>query len=403
MKRLLKIVSTLTLMLILVACANFEGGNQNNTGVPGGTNTEEENAGDIGQSTEEENENDESDKTGETDDSTEDDNQGETYWITGTTVNFRKSPAMDGEIIAQLAKGTEVIKISEEGEWLYIRYGEINGYVHGDYASANPPSGANDGEDEEQDAEITYVPEEVVYNILNPELIPTKAPAQGTAEEILNGWETMPVGAVLSSEQLDRENLSSYFVEYEISDAVFNIINGRSYRENPDVQLEDLRYLKVLHYNFEHEIQVGELIVSRELATDFICIFYELFCEEYEIQSMYLVDYYWTGDPTDTDSASIEYNNTSAFMYRPATSSSDLSKHAYGRAIDINPQQNPYVSYSSGSPVWSHRNASDYIDRTTGLPHMITEEDTCYKIFTKYGFSWGGSWKNPKDYQHFYK
>ena len=90
-------------------------------------------------------------------------------------------------------------------------------------------------------------------------------------------------------------------------------------------------------------------------------------------------------------------------MYRPATGSSKLSKHSYGRAIDINPQQNPYVSYSSGSPVWSHENANDYIDRTTGLPHVITENDVCYQIFTKYGFTWVGSWTNIKDYQHFQK
>ena len=44
------------------------------------------------------------------------------------------------------------------------------------------------------------------------------------------------------------------------------------------------------------------------------------------------------------DFASIEADNTSAFNCRAATGSSRWSEHAYGRAIDIDPIENPYVS-----------------------------------------------------------
>lgn len=220
---------------------------------------------------------------------------------------------------------------------------------------------------------------------------------------IAANWQTIPAGTVIDKANIDFNNLSQYFVAYEIPEDVYNYINGKSYQENPYIALSDLRYVKLLHYNFNHELQVGELIVAADLQGDYLGIFAELFAAEYEIQSMYLPDKYWTGDPTSTDSASIDVNNSSCFMYRPATGSSKLSKHSYGRAIDINPQQNPYVSYTSGEPKWSHENANDYIDRTTGLPHVITENDICYQIFTKYGFTWGGSWTNVKDYQHFQK
>lgn len=222
-------------------------------------------------------------------------------------------------------------------------------------------------------------------------------------EALVANWETIPAGTVIATEEIDFNNLTPYFVTYEISDEVYNYINEKSYCENEDVSLSDLRYMKLLHYNFEHELQVGELIVAAELESDFIGIFTELFEAEYEIQSMYLPDRYWTGNPTDTDTASIDVNNSSCFMYRPVTGGSKLSMHSYGWAIDINPQQNPYVSYRTGSPVWDHENANDYIDRTTGLAHMITEEDVCYQIFIKYGFEWGGSWEYIKDYQHFEK
>lgn len=230
----------------------------------------------------------------------------------------------------------------------------------------------------------------------NPEDPGTAAVSEGDLEHV-------PAGTIIDISTVDSSRIDDYFKAYTISDEIYGIINGKSFQENTEVSRDDLRYVKVLHYNFEHRVQVGELIVAASLADDYTAIFKELFNAEYEIQSMYLPDKYWTGDGTSTDSASIDANNSSSFLYRPATGSGKLSKHSYGRAIDINPQQNPYVSYSSGSPEWSHSNADAYIDRTTGLPHVITEEDTCYKIFTAHGFTWGGSWKNPKDYQHFQK
>lgn len=232
---------------------------------------------------------------------------------------------------------------------------------------------------------------------------PAEEQKETETEKIVSEWETIPAGTIIKKDLIDDENLNRYFVAYEISDEIYGVILGKSYQANPDVTLSELRYMKILHYNFNHELQVGELIVAKDLVSDFSGIFKELFLAEYEFQSFYLPDKYWTGDPASTDSASIDENNSSCFMYRRATGSGKLSKHALGRAIDINPQQNPYVSYATGSPVWSHENANDYIDRTTGLAHVITEDDICYQIFTRYGFTWGGSWETIKDYQHFQK
>lgn len=215
--------------------------------------------------------------------------------------------------------------------------------------------------------------------------------------------EHIPAGTLIAEDQIDRNTLSQYFCAFPISDEIYERINGKSYRENDNIGLEQLRYIKVLHYNFDHQLQMGELIVNADLAEDYTNIFRELFEVEYEIQSMYLIDNYWTGDGDTSDTASIEVNNTSAFCYRAVTGGTKLSNHAFGRAIDINPQQNPYVSYSSGSPVWSHDNADAYIDRSAGLDHMIDHDDICYQIFAKYGFSWGGDWNSVKDYQHFEK
>ena len=200
-------------------------------------------------------------------------------------------------------------------------------------------------------------------------------------------------------------NADEYFTINEIvqGDVVYERINGRSYRENPDISLSDLRYLTVLHYNFDGLVQTGEIIVNASIAEDTVSVFKELFSKRYQIFSMYLVDNYWTGDGDSSDTASIEVNNTSAFNYREITGGGRLSNHAYGRAIDINPQQNPYVTYNGDTPVYTHANAAPYIDRTSGDPHVIVEGDDCYNAFIAHGFSWGGHWDDPVDYQHFEK
>lgn len=217
--------------------------------------------------------------------------------------------------------------------------------------------------------------------------------------------ENLAVGDLVDASVVAADK-DQYFKVYEITegDAVYNRINGRSYYENDNIGLADLRYIRLVHYNFEHNVQVGEIIVNAAIAEDVINVFKELYDAEYEIQSMQLVDDFWTGDGDSSDSNSIDHNNTSAFCYRTVTGGGSLSNHAYGRAIDLNPQQNPYVWYgSNGQANWSHENANSYIDRTSGDPHVIVQGDTCYNIFTKYGFSWGGLWGNPVDYQHFEK
>lgn len=163
----------------------------------------------------------------------------------------------------------------------------------------------------------------------------------------------LEAGVIIEAKELDFESLEQYFVSMEIEEGgeVYQRIYGRSYVDNPHITLDELRYLKLLHYNFDHVIQVGELIINVELEEDCLEIFRELFEREYEIQSMYLIDNYWTGDGGTSDFASIEVNNTSAFCYREITGGARLSNHALGKAIDINPQQKPYVSYSGGRHV----------------------------------------------------
>ncbi len=242
-------------------------------------------------------------------------------------------------------------------------------------------------------------PGEATSQIKSKEESSTEQESQpNEGSDILINLDEIDAGTELTEDQLDLDQLERYFSSCPISDEIYQRINGKSYKEDGIVPREDLRYLKVLHYGFDHEYRVGELIVNVGLAEEFLEIFQELFEEEYEIEKMELVDNYEADDYI-----SIENNNTSCFNYREVTGGSSLSNHARGCAIDINPQQNPYVTYSDGQPVWSHTNASDYIDRDGGADHMIDHDDVCFKIFQAHGFTWGGDWNSLKDYQHFEK
>ena len=224
--------------------------------------------------------------------------------------------------------------------------------------------------------------------------------------EQLTSIADLKAGTLLSSSQIDKNNLSQYFtaVKIEEGDSVYQRINGKSYQKNNDIKLSDLRYLKMLHMNFNNDIQVGEMIVNKSVADEVLGIFKSLFSDGYQIYSMYLIDDFWEKNAGTADWNSIEANNTSCFCYRAATGGSKLSKHALGRAIDINPMQNPYVTYKDGKPQYSHSNAKDYVsNRSSKKAHVITTSDKAYKAFTKKGWSWGGNWSSPKDYQHFQK
>ena len=196
----------------------------------------------------------------------------------------------------------------------------------------------------------------------------------------------------------------SYPVSETIAPALANTaVNVVSEKEMSElaVSYDDLCYMQVLYYDFDGEIKTGELICNKGIADDLVEIFYELYQNEYRIESIRLIDEF-NGD----DTLSMEYNNTSCFNYRVVDGTSSLSKHAFGCAIDINPFYNPYIVFDktgNGNDHISPEGSEIYVDRTQNFPYKIDENDLCYKLFKEHGFTWGGDWNSCKDYQHFQK
>lgn len=181
-----------------------------------------------------------------------------------------------------------------------------------------------------------------------------------------------------------------------IDDQLFQRIYGKSYKVNATIPKEDLRYVRVSHYGFDSQVHYGELIVHRLIAEKIVCIFQELFDVKYPIEKLRLVD-----DYDADDIRSMSDNNSSAFNFRTIEGTDKLSNHSKGLAIDINPLYNPYVRYFDDCTSVLPDNGTCYADRTLDCPYYIYKDDICYRIFCKYGFTWGGDWVHSKDYQHF--
>jgi hypothetical protein len=178
------------------------------------------------------------------------------------------------------------------------------------------------------------------------------------------------------------------------------MIKDNSWRQGCPVDTVDLRYLKLTYLNYQGEDSVGELIVHKNIADDMVNIMRELYEIGYPINQMKLVS-----DFKGNDWQSIEAGNTSAFNCRKATGSKKWSKHSYGRAIDINPLENPYVSRKGHI---SHKASLKYkkrqhLNHTPSDRAVLLKNDKATLIFKKYGFTWGGDWRTIKDYQHFVK
>ncbi|HVD28537.1 MAG TPA: M15 family metallopeptidase [Mycobacteriales bacterium] len=158
------------------------------------------------------------------------------------------------------------------------------------------------------------------------------------------------------------------------------------------VVLTDLRYLTVSFRGFDGRAHTGELMVHRQVADDVLTVFRRLFAVGYPIERMRITTVAERDGPPTGDG-----NTTGAFNCRPATGSTRWSEHAYGRAIDVDPFQNPYVRGRLVLPEL----ALAYVDRRRLLPGMITAGGPVVAAFRSVGWTWGGGWSTPKDYMHF--
>lgn len=206
-------------------------------------------------------------------------------------------------------------------------------------------------------------------------------------------------GDVVDEQYLNTHGHKAFFSVNAIPDSIFALMKGRSFKADCTVPRSSLRYILCLHRDDGGRSIVGEMVVNKAIAKDVLEIFRQLYEAGYPIERMRLIDY-WDAD----DERAMTANNSSSFNFRFISHTNKVSKHGMGMAIDINPLYNPYTkTLADGKTIVEPAAGKPYLDRQRKYKYKIERGDLCFRLFSKYGFHWGGDWQSVKDYQHFEK
>lgn len=155
--------------------------------------------------------------------------------------------------------------------------------------------------------------------------------------------------------------------------------------------IDSLSLIDVIYYSFDGLRHQGQIIVEARLEDDIYEIFQLIEELKFPIGKVIpIVAYDWE------DGDSMADNNSSAFNFRVIADTNKLSLHSFGRALDINPMQNPVI-YPAGIIAPAGATYQPKNDGTFTAKHPIVKE------FIKRGWHWGGNFEQPKDYHHFEK
>ena len=165
-----------------------------------------------------------------------------------------------------------------------------------------------------------------------------------------------------------------------------------SWRAGCPVGPAQLRRVRVLHWGFDGRVRRGSLDVHATVAAGIVRVFRHLYAARFPIRRMRPVDVYGANDDR-----SMAADNTSAFNCRFVPGTRRWSEHAYGKAIDVNPVENPYVSSAGVQPPAGRA----YLNRSRVRPGMAVGGGVLVRAFAAAGWLWGGRWAGTPDYQHF--
>ena len=153
-----------------------------------------------------------------------------------------------------------------------------------------------------------------------------------------------------------------------------------------------LRRVEVSFHGFDGHVHRGVLVVNADVASSVASVLTELFDRGFAIHRMQPIEAY-RGD----DNASMAADNTSAYNCRTAAQANapaTRSPHANGRAIDVNPYENPWIDPRCGC----FRPDARYGHQRSGTG-VIAKGGVAWTAFTRRGWIWQDN--ATTDFQHF--
>ncbi|NLT31024.1 MAG: M15 family metallopeptidase [Propionibacterium sp.] len=162
-----------------------------------------------------------------------------------------------------------------------------------------------------------------------------------------------------------------------------------TYRAGCPVGPGQLSTITMTYRNYSGTVRTGVLVVRRDIAGITRDAFKEAFDGGFRIGQMTNPDH-WQAD----DVAMMAANNTSAFNCRHVVGNPyRMSPHSTGRAVDINPAQNPYRAPDGR---W-YPTATYATSRPTSVTGLLHTNSPMVKAMTRRGFQWFSGW----DWHHF--
>lgn len=163
----------------------------------------------------------------------------------------------------------------------------------------------------------------------------------------------------------------------------------------PEEIIKQLELVPVNYLNFDFRPRVGQLVVAQSVAGEIQEIFGRIRDGRFPIRSIVPMTHFG-----ENDFESIDKDNCSAYCCRFVAGTDRLSQHAFGRAVDINPLENPYMN-SDGS---AHEGSFPYRPYDEAAPGTILRGGVVVAAFLDKGWEWGGDWTDGAiDLQHFNK
>ena len=169
---------------------------------------------------------------------------------------------------------------------------------------------------------------------------------------------------------------------------------GRSWHPGCPVGPRQLRAVHVSFVGFDGRARTGAIIVHQGVTGEVTTIFRRLYAARFPIRRLEAIDRYG-----GSDRRSMAADNTSGFNCRYASvpGPKRWSAHAYGKAIDVNTIENPYVQGGYVNPAAGRA----YLDRSRCRKGMAVAGGVLVRAFAAVGWYWGGRWAGTPDYQHF--
>jgi len=163
----------------------------------------------------------------------------------------------------------------------------------------------------------------------------------------------------------------------------------------PQDIINQLVLIDVEYYSTDNKLHRGQLLLNRAIEEDIVAIFDSIKIWRFPIaQAIPIVAFDWD------DNLSMAANNTSSFCYRKVLGTDNLSRHAMGMAIDINPFFNPMI----WKPPYENRpNKPENAQYDKETPGTLYLEHPVVREFLKRKFTWGYYFSRYYDIHHFQK